>query len=233
MTGSEIGTLVALAIADSTSIGTLVVPIWLMMSLQPRPRRILLYLTVLGGFYWCIGLVLLAAAQLAGSFRPLSAGPAWSWFQLVIGAVILAVGLLIDHRKSSSDSPSPRLQKWRNRALRPADARGISGLALLAGVLELAGMLPFLAAVGIITRSDTAPIQAGLTLGGYILIMVLPALGLLALRILLAHRTASAFTRIEASLERHTDAIVGTVFIVVGGLVAADAAIRLDLLPTS
>jgi len=47
------------------------------------------------------------------------------------------------------------------------------------------------------------------------------------------YRTAPAFSCIEASLERHADAIVGTAFIVVGGLVAADAAIRLDLLPTS
>lgn len=233
MTAAEIGALVVLAIADSTSIGTLVVPLWLMMSQQLRPAHIRLYLAVLGSFYWCVGLVLLSVAQWAGSFRLLGAGPAWSWLQFVTGAMILAVGLLMDLRMSSADSPSPRLQRWRTRAFRPEGARGICALALLAGVLELAGMFPFLAAVGIITRSDAVPVQAGIMLGGYVLIMLIPALGLLTVRIHFANRTASAFARIEASLERHADAIVGTVVVVVGGLVAADAAIRLDLLPTS
>jgi hypothetical protein len=61
------GALGALALVDSTSIGTLVLPIWLM--LQPgrlRAGRIALFLLVVGAFYWLMGLALLAGAVTFG-----------------------------------------------------------------------------------------------------------------------------------------------------------------------
>lgn len=224
--------LVALALTDGTSVGTLVIPVWLMLSQQPRLRRIPLYLAVLAGFYFSVGLVILIVAESAGWFQAFTPGAGWSWVQLVIGIVLLAFGLLIDRRTARSRTGSRRIERWRSRVGRPLSARGVCGLALAAGLLELVGMLPFLAATGIVARSAPAPAIAGVILAGYVVVMVLPALVLLAVRALLADRAAPIVARLEALLERHADAIVGTVLIVVGGLLALDAATRLDLFPS-
>lgn len=224
--------LVALALTDGTSVGTLVIPVWLMLSQQPRLRRIPLYLAVLAGFYFSVGLVILIVAESAGWFQAFTPGAGWSWVQLVIGIVLLAFGLLIDRRTARSRTGSRRIERWRSRVGRPLSARGVCGLALAVGLLELVGMLPFLAATGIVARSAPAPAIAGVILAGYVVVMVLPALVLLAVRALLADRAAPVLARLEALLERHADAIVGTVLIVVGGLLALDAATRLDLFPS-
>lgn len=224
--------LVALALTDGTSVGTLVIPVWLMLSQQPRLRRIPLYLAVLAGFYFSVGLVILIVAESAGWFQAFTPGAGWSWVQLVIGIVLLAFGLLIDRRTARSRTGSRRIERWRSRVGRPLSARGVCGLALAVGLLELVGMLPFLAATGIVARSAPAPAIAGVILAGYVVVMVLPALVLLAVRALLADRAAPIVARLEALLERHADAIVGTVLIVVGGLLALDAATRLDLFPS-
>lgn len=224
--------LVALALTDGTSVGTLVIPVWLMLSQQPRLRRIPLYLAVLAGFYFSVGLVILIVAESAGWFQAFTPGAGWSWVQLVIGIVLLAFGLLIDRRTARSRTGSRRIERWRSRVGRPLSARGVCGLALAVGLLELVSMLPFLAATGIVARSAPAPAIAGVILAGYVVVMVLPALVLLAVRALLADRAAPIVARLEALLERHADAIVGTVLIVVGGLLALDAATRLDLFPS-
>lgn len=49
-------TLGGLALLDSTSIGTLVVPVWmLLMPGRPHVRRLLIYLVVITTFYFVVG----------------------------------------------------------------------------------------------------------------------------------------------------------------------------------
>jgi hypothetical protein len=56
--------LAVLALIDSTSFGTLLIPIWLMLSPgRLRPRRIVLYLAVIGAFYFVLGVALTAGAM--------------------------------------------------------------------------------------------------------------------------------------------------------------------------
>ncbi|MFC6356963.1 GAP family protein [Luethyella okanaganae] len=232
MTIPEGGVIVALALADSTSIGTLVIPVWLMIGSRAVPRRIALYLVVLAGFYWGAGLILLVSVnQVVPFVAQMSAGRAWGWSQLVIGAVVVALGVMVDRRSSSSARPSPRLQRWRSRALRPVEARGVIAFALAAGVLELAGMLPFFVAIGMLARSGLAPMHASAVLAIYVVIMMLPAVVLLTIRTFAGGRVSPLFELLERWLERHADVVIGTVLMAVGGLLAADAAIRLDLLP--
>ena len=58
----------------------------------------------------------------------------------------------------------------------------LMGLALAAALVEGAAMLPYLAATGLIGSAEVSWPQRLLLLAGYCLVMVLPALVLLALR---------------------------------------------------
>nr|WP_244632849.1 hypothetical protein [Aeromicrobium sp. CFBP 8757] len=61
MTVALLGTLVVLALVDSTSFGTLLIPIWLMLAPgRLRPGRIVVFLATVAGFYLVLGLLLVA-----------------------------------------------------------------------------------------------------------------------------------------------------------------------------
>lgn len=59
-----IAVLVLLALIDSTSFGTLLIPLCLMLAPGlPRPGRILLFLGTVAGFYLLLGIALLLGAS--------------------------------------------------------------------------------------------------------------------------------------------------------------------------
>lgn len=227
---SELGVLVGLALADSTSIGTLVIPIWLLMRERLEVGRILLYLVVIAGFYWVLSLALLAfVTQVTEFAHTLQPDRSWSWIQLAAGVIVLGLGIWTDRRPGPSTAQPSRAGRWRSRTLRLDGNRAIIGLALTAGVLEAATMLPLLAAVGMIERSTFSPIESALAVSGYVAIMMLPAIALLAVRVGIGERAAQPLAAAGRWLERQSNAVIATILIVLGGLVAADAAIRLDL----
>jgi cytochrome c biogenesis protein CcdA len=225
------GVLVGLALADSTSVGTLVIPVWLLLRDRLQARQTLLYLVVIAAFYWAVSLVLLALmTQMGPLVRTIHVDRSWSWGQLAAGVAVLAFGVWVDRRGPVEGQPS-RAQRWRDRALKLDRTRAVIGLALAAGVVEAATMLPLLAALGMIERSTLSPVESPLAVSGYVAIMMLPATVLLAVRAGIGGRGARPLASVGRWLERHTNAIAGTVLIVVGALVSADAAIRLDLIP--
>src|SRR5699024_3231672 len=84
------GPLVVLALIDSTSIGTLVLPIWLMLQ---RGRllagRITAFLLVVALFYWVMGLVLLAGAVTFGEgISEFVMSTPGAWARLIVGIVL-------------------------------------------------------------------------------------------------------------------------------------------------
>lgn len=101
------------------------------------------------------------------------------------------------------------------------------GLVLLAGVLELATMLPYLGAIGLLTTSDVNWSMQALLLGGYVVVMVVPALVLLVIRILARDRIDPWLKRLSGWMNRHADEATPWVLGIVGFLVARDAAARL------
>ncbi len=86
--------LVALALIDSTSFGTLLIPLWLMLVPgRPRPGRTVLFLGTVAAFYLLLGMgVLLGASMLldllqgAGDSQPLRIA------QLGAGIGLMALG---------------------------------------------------------------------------------------------------------------------------------------------
>jgi hypothetical protein len=102
-------------------------------------------------------------------------------------------------------------------------------LALLAAVLEVATMLPYLGAIGLLAGTEvSAGVQVGV-LATYCLVMVLPALVLLGLRMLLRSRIEALLSRLSGWLERAGAEATAWVLGIAGFLVARDAIGRLFL----
>lgn len=228
---SELGTLTGLALADSTSIGTLAIPVWLLMRSRFQIRRILLYLSVVAGFYWSVSLMLLASTRhMAIAAHGFHLSQSWSWIQIAIGAIVLVIGFWID-RPSQSNTKSPsRTQRWRNRALRLDDDRSVIGLGLTASLMELATMVPLLTAIGMLKRSDMSVVASGLAVTGYVALMMFPAGVLVLARMAFGERMTKILATIRQQLEVHAHAITATVLMAVGSLISIDAALRLNLI---
>jgi hypothetical protein len=179
------GALGALALVDSTSIGTLVLPIWLM--LQPgrlRAGRIALFLLVVGAFYWLMGLALLAGAVTFGeSLSDFVRSDSGVHLRLAAGVVLLAVAFLLpgkkaavarqQARKRGEPVPRGRLDRWRARAMTEGPTRAtlvaLAVLALLAAAAEIPTMVPYLAAIGILGTADPCRSVQAASLAAYCL----------------------------------------------------------------
>jgi hypothetical protein len=193
------GTLVLLALADSTSFGTLLIPIWLLLaSARPSVPRMLAYLGTVAASYAVVGVLLsIGARLLLDDVRAWLASGAGGVAMVVVGAALLAVAILVGRRKGGS---SDRLLRWRERAMdtRSGSVAPLVLLALAATAIEVATLLPYLMAIGIMDGADLPVPVHGAVLLAYCVVMVLPALVLLTVR-LLAHDA------VEPMLQRAND----------------------------
>ncbi|MFC7529709.1 GAP family protein [Actinoplanes sp. GCM10030250] len=225
-----LGSLAVLALIDSTSFGTLLIPIWLL--LHPgrlRPGRILVFLGTVATFYFAVGMtVALGADAFMPQITKILDTRAAMWTQLIIGVALFFWSFRLD-RKNKSASGGGRLLRWRERALSDdGGAVGLAGLALAAAAAEVTTMLPYLAAIGLLTTAELPVAQVALVMVGYCLLMIVPALLLLALRLVAGTSIEPLLTRVSTWMANSNALswIVG----IVGFLLARDAAFRLDLL---
>lgn len=234
-----------LALIDSSSFGTLLIPVWLLLTPGPlNPRRILLYLAVVAVFYLLLGLGLLAGATslLDALARTLDSRPV-RILQLVVGMGLLVTGAVMepltkagkekaaarraDRRKETGPG---RLGQWRARATDgSASVWSIAGLAVTAAAIEAASMLPYLAAIGLLATSDLSFIAKSATLGVYCLVMILPAVLLLTVRLALNEKISPFLTRLESWLTRNARETVAWVMAIIGLYLIAGAAPELGL----
>ena len=103
-------------------------------------------------------------------------------------------------------------------------------VALLAGLVEAASMLPYLGAVSIITAGNLELPGIAATLTGYVLVMSLPAILLLGAWLVAARQIEPLLDRLNAWLSRSGNGALAWVLGIVGFLLAADALSRLQLL---
>lgn len=224
--------LAGLALVDSTSFGTLVIPLVLLLQPRVRAGRIVVYLATIGGFYLLLGFVLLAGASwaqsLSGFGEALTSTPAY------VGQAVLGVGLFalsfrydakpVARRKAARAGRPTRIEKWREAAMgEHARMRALIILALLAGVVEVASMLPYLVAVGIVTTANLPTLTSAAVLTGYVLIMLLPAGVLLLVRLLGGVRLERPLTRLRDWVVSHTAGALGWVIGTAGFLLTLDA----------
>jgi hypothetical protein len=244
----ELGlTLAALALVDSLSIGTLLIPLFFLVTPGRVPAgRVLLYLATIAGFYLVVGLALTAGADtLLRDAAGLLETPGARWVQLVAGAALLAGSFLIDRKPraagaaaqadASADAATNasarpgRLARWRDRAMSGGSPAIVVSLALGAGLIELATMLPYLGAVGMITAAGL-PVEAWVpVLAAYCAVMVAPALVLLAARVAAGRLVERPLRRLTGWLERNSAENTAWIVGIVGFLLARDAATQLGL----
>lgn len=227
--------LAGLALVDSTSLGTLLVPVWLMLAPGLRISRFLTYLATVSGFYFAVGVVLVVGAgAIQRALLDVGDSDTVSWIQLAVGVGLFVLSFRYEPkrqaRREARHGGPDRAQRWRARVSgRQASSRAMILLGLGAAGLEVMTMLPYLAAVGLISTADLAAYEWFPLLLAYVVVMVLPALVLLGARSLGRTRVEPALERMSAWMSRHTAGALGWVLGIVGFLLAADAVNRLAL----
>ncbi|MFI2105015.1 GAP family protein [Isoptericola sp. NPDC019693] len=259
------GALVVLALIDSTSFGTLLIPVWLLMAPgRPRPARLLAYLGTVAGFYLAVGVaVMLGAGALLSRYGDVLDSRPVMLLQLALGVFLFAISWRFDGKKAEAraarDGAKPgRLVRWRARAmgieagaagagltapeaavpgLLPAPTSTVAapnasllpllGLALGAVALEVGTMLPYLAAIGLLTTSDLGTGTSLGVLAAYCVVMVLPALLLLGARLAFTRRVEPVLARLERWLTKNAAEMTGWVLGILGVLLALNAVGRL------
>lgn len=233
MTLELFGTLFVLALVDSTSVGTLIIPIlFLLAPGRLRVGRLLTYLATIAIFYFIVGVIVQAGAgALFEALGEVIESTTAYIVQLALGLLLLALGAWIGFTKPKNPDRPGRITAWRDRALADgARPTAIVGLALVAGVIELATMLPYLGAIGLLTTSELQLPARLLTLALYCAVMVLPALALLVRRIVAATRIEPALARFAAWMQRNARENTAWVVGIVGFLLVRDAASYLGAL---
>jgi hypothetical protein len=227
--------LAVLALVDSTSFGTLLIPIWLLLAPgRLRIGRILVYLATVAGFYFLVGILL---ATVATAFLPqitqVAGSPAFLWAQLLVGAALLAGSFFLGAKRRANRRPG-RFTRWRERAVTDvgdlhASLLPLMGLALAAAGIEVASMLPYLVSIGLVSSSGMTLAVQVLVLAGYCVVMVAPALVLLAIRFLARSAIEPMLRRVGNWLERTAAEATAWVVGILGFLIARNAALELGL----
>ncbi len=254
-------TLPVLALVDATSVGTLLLPAWLLLAPQVRPRAVIGYLALVAGAYWLLGLALLVGAEGVAALVDGAGDGADRSRALLVAQLFLGVALLVwalwpdrlrrggrDGGRSrattveasgdpgqagarTSRAPQPgRLARWRNRAAGGQARGGLLVLAAVAVLLEAATMLPYLGAVALLASTGLSTGTQVLALAGYCLLMVTPALLLVAGRVLAARRVEPLLVRLDGWSRRAGGEAVLWVAGIAGFLLGRDAATAFGLL---
>ncbi|WP_280362939.1 GAP family protein [Nocardia wallacei] len=218
--------LIGLALVDSTSIGTLIVPVWLLLAPdRPPARRLLCYLAAIAVFYFALGVLLMTVAG-AGLDRlgTLTHSPVFLVPQLLLGIALFAVSWRFDSNKRRARGEPDRTAVWRARTLRrQSSAVGLAVLAVGAGALEAVSMVPYLAAIGLLVSSDVPSGFAVALLAGYCAVMIVPALLLTAGRTLLHTAIEPLLATLDRFLSRYADSATGWALAIAGIVLARGA----------
>ncbi|RQX04717.1 GAP family protein [Micromonospora inaquosa] len=229
MTPELLLSLAGLALIDSTSIGTLFIPVWLLLTPGPvNVRRILGYLATIAVFYLAVGLLLVwGGSTLGGALDGALDNRGVLWAQLVLGVGMLVLSFRYDGKRRPRTGG---VLRWRDRATAgDSSPRWLFGLALLAALAEVATMLPYLGAVGLLATSGVGAAGVLGLLTGYCLVMVLPAVLLLGARVARPRLVEPVLARLNTWIVTKAGSALGWILGIAGFLIARDAAARLGL----
>lgn len=230
--------LVGLSLLDSTSFGTLLIPIWLLLTPgRLRSSRMLVYLATVAGFYFGVGLLLVAGA--AAAFEQAAAvvanipEPTLRGAQLAAGIGLIWWSYRLEARAKRAHGRPGRLHRWRERAVSGSGSGsgygGLLGLAVVATSLELATMVPYLAAIALLANAGLGWGTSAAALAGYCLVMVAPAVLLTVGRVVAHHRVDPLLQRIQAWLTKNSPKLLGWTVGGVGIWVSLNALVNLTI----
>jgi len=223
------GFLMVMALVDSTSIGTLVIPVWLVLVTRRGDLgRVVAYLLTIAAFYFVLGLLLAAGASAVG---PVVADALDSRVGDVLvigaGATLVWLSYRIDPkaRAKRGEDPAAGTRRWHDRITTALGTRrGIVVLALAAGTVEAASMLPYLAAIGALTVAAPGLVTTVVALVVYCLVMIAPALVILLLRVVAARWVDGPLRRFGAWAERGAGSATAWLVGIVGVLMILNGA---------
>lgn len=269
--------LAALALLDGLSIGTLLIPVFLLLAPRVRGGRVLLYLVTIAGFYLVVGvLVTLGMVNFIEAGQSFLNSTVGLVVRLAVGIALLLIGIAMPGREKAREKaranaserfdarperiatigasgvhadlpsasvddgperglPGPddrggRVSRWRDRLLSEhASPATVMAVALAAGLIEVATMLPYLVAMGLVAEADLDVGTRIAALAGYGALMIAPALVLLGLRLAAAPLVARPLERLGAWLERTAAENTAWILGIVGFLVARSAASELGI----
>ena len=218
-----IGTLAVLALIDATSLGTLGVPVFLLTA-RTSVNRILLFLGTITGFYFLVGIAIMLGlgALVDAVFTDIveSMGTRGQGIAMIAtGGGLYLLSEWIERRRKNQPERSwvPSDQK----------ARTFVMLALAAGLIEVATMVPYLSEIGILVATDITIGARILILLGYTLLMVVPALLLIGLSLLLGRVMGPVLDRLGGWIRRNADGMLSFALGAVGIILALNGIGRL------
>jgi hypothetical protein len=219
-----LGPLALLALIDSTSFGTLLIPLWLMsVPDRPRPGRMVLFLATVAAFYLLLGItLLLGASMLLDALRETGNAQLLRIAQLVVGIGLIVLGVRMQPwtkagkerrvarraEKLARNGPSLLMRMRGHATDASAPVGAIIVFALTAAGIEAASMIPYLAAIGLLTASELSLTGRIVVLLGYCLLMITPALLLLVARLMLHVHVSPVLEKLEASLSRNASEVM-------------------------
>ena len=207
--------IVGLAVVDSINPSALLATIVLLLRGKPARPLVAVYVAAILVTYFAVGLALTLGLGLTP--RALVESDAAYLAQGVLGAAMLAYAVLAPGRgRERGPAAGPRLPA----AGRPA---AVFALGVAVTFLELPTALPYLGAVGAITRADLAVGDWLPLLVTYNLIFVLPPLALLAAHVALGDRAGALLERLRTRLGPATRNGLLWLLGLVGFLLLADA----------
>jgi len=224
--------LLVLALIDATSMGTLVIPVILLVTGEGGALRVagrtLLYLGVIGLFYLALGIGLLTGLlPLLDVISPwLGSAPVMFLLALAgLGLVIWSFHIDPAAIRKRGGDPEASARRWTDRARRASGRPTLLiGLALLAGVVEAASMIPYLAAMGIIAEMGIGLGQGSLVLVAYCAVMIVPAALLCAVRAALGTRADRALDRAHDWAVKHTTSAFSWAVGIIGAILLLNTA---------
>jgi cytochrome c biogenesis protein CcdA len=186
--------IVGLAVVDSINPSALLATIVLLLRGRRARPLVAVYLVAVLATYLAIGVVLTLGLGLTP--QAVIHSDATYLVQGVLGAAMLAYAVLAPSRRRQRDPVEhPRLPA----AMRPAT---VFALGMVVTLLELPTALPYLGAVGALTRADLAPADWLPLLVLYNLIFVLPPVLLLAGHVVLGERAEAVLGELRDRLGR-------------------------------
>lgn len=194
-----------LALLDSLSVGTLIIPIVALVAWRGlRPAPYATYLITIALSYLALGITLMLGITFFTEVAHLVSSSTWfSWVTLLLGVALAAYGILspTPKKKTVDDITAERAQP---RTASRSTFLAMVALALGAAVVEAATMLPYLAAISLLHTTGLAFGVRTLILALYCLVMITPAALIGVAAGILGPRIFGALTAILPRLEYET-----------------------------
>lgn len=187
-----------LALLDSLSIGTLVIPLALIIRWRTvKTPALTVYLSTVAAVYFLLGIAILLGFSGLSTFpKQFTQTSFFPWITLILGVALAGFGVFARTPRKPNPGEMPKQV--------PNPRNGVSGMLALglgASLTEAATMLPYIAAMGIISSWDVSPVAKASTVGIYCLVMVIPALTFVALALAFKEKVIPLLERIAPRME--------------------------------